>query len=127
MDCREFPGLEYRVCRAFLAFYDENDGAFLFGNPISNEERYGDYIVQYFENARLDWRPDASLDQSIWVAELGPQFFSQSGESQAYLEPEIPIEAGPDTGVLDLRVRAYPQEAVTGLQGEQTLQKEGTR
>src|SRR5262245_38841468 len=43
----------YRVCFAFLDFYEANGGAGQFGNPISPFEYRENLIVQYFEKARF--------------------------------------------------------------------------
>jgi len=69
--CRHFPKTGYSVCYMFLSFYDANHGSTYFGEPIANAEIRDGRTVQYFENARLEWRPNMPTDQQIGVSDLG--------------------------------------------------------
>lgn len=63
----------------FLAFYEESQGASLFGPPISPEMDEGGTRVQYFQNARLEWHPDAPLGYRVQVGPLGEAHYRQVG------------------------------------------------
>jgi len=70
--CRLFEATQKRVCYDFLTFYDQNQGTELFGNPISEFIELPDKrIVQYFERARLEWRPSNVVSQWVVVSDLG--------------------------------------------------------
>lgn len=63
----------------FLAFYQESLGESLFGPPISPELDEGGTRVQYFQNARLEWHPDAPLGYRVQVGPLGEAHYRQVG------------------------------------------------
>jgi len=86
--CRTYyPPDGYRVCYAFLEFYDRQGGQKQFGLPISNIEWHDGRMVQYFQNARLEYHPEMPMGQWIVLAELGRQYFDQHGEDRALLMP----------------------------------------
>ena len=62
---------EICVQGAFLEFYLENNGALVFGLPLSQQLDEGDLRVQYFENVRLEWHPEAPTGQQIQVGLTG--------------------------------------------------------
>lgn len=117
--CRSFTQTGYSVCFAFLEFFEQNGGVALFGYPISPFEFHNNQIVQYFENARFEWRPSLAEDQRIGLTDLGRIYFDQLGEDPAFLKP-AQGDARPNL-VLSLRVRAFPEEAVTTSNDQQTI------
>jgi hypothetical protein len=117
--CRTFTETEYSVCFAFLEFFEQNGGVERFGYPISPFEFRNNQIVQYFENARFEWRPGLEESQRIGLADLGRIYFDQLGEDPGFLKP-APRDAGPSS-VLSLRVRAFPDDAVTTSSDQQTI------
>ena len=117
--CRTFSETGYSVCFAFLEFFDNNGGVAHFGPPISPFEFRNNQIVQYFENARFEWRPGLAEGQRIGITDLGRIYFDQLGEDPAFLRP-VSQDAGPNL-VLSLRVRAFPDNAVTASNDEQTI------
>jgi hypothetical protein len=117
--CRTFTETNYSVCFAFLEFFEQNGGVARFGYPISPFEFRNNQIVQYFENARFEWRPNLPEDQRIGLTDLGRIYFDQIGEDPAFLKP-IQQNAGPNL-ILNLRVRAFPEEAVTTANDQQTI------
>jgi hypothetical protein len=126
--CQVVAPTPFQACYAFLEFFDQNGGARQFGLPISNAEQHGDLIVQYFERARFEWRPDQRVGQRVALTDLGAQYFYAIGENQAQLlpVPENNTINGQDTslvdqGILNLRVRGYPHKAVAGQQGAQKV------
>lgn len=75
--CRLFPPAknqkEHNVCYKFLQFYDANGGTTYFGLPITEAFYRDGYVVQYFENARFEWRPNLPSDLQVGLADLGRQ------------------------------------------------------
>lgn len=61
----------YTVQDQFLTFYEANKGELLFGQPLSPQLDEGELRVQYFENARLEWHPEAPPERQIQVGLLG--------------------------------------------------------
>jgi len=117
--CRSFTETNYSVCFAFLEFFEANGGVERFGYPISPFEFRNNQIVQYFENARFEWRPGLEESQRIGLTDLGRIYFDQLGEDPGFLKP-VPRDAGPNS-VLSLRVRAFPAKAVATSNDQQTI------
>lgn len=122
--CRKF-GTEYNVCMAFVEFYIQNGGEAQFGKPISGLELQNKRMVQYFENARFEWRSDYPPGMRVALGDLGSEHFYKVGYDRALLlaEPtEFTAEKSTTAkGVLGLKVRAYPLRAVTSLNGTQSI------
>jgi hypothetical protein len=117
--CRTFTQTDHAVCFAFLEFFEQHGGVERFGYPISPFEFRNNQIVQYFENARFEWRPGLAEDQRIGLTDLGRIYFDQIGEDPAFLRP-AQQDARPNL-VLSLRVRAFPEKAVTKANDQQTI------
>lgn len=117
--CQSFD-TGYRVCYAFLEFFNANGGAAQFGNPISPFESRNNIIVQYFERARFEWRPDRPQNQRVVIADLGRIYFDQLGENAAQLKPVAPQDATINP-VLSIKVRAFVEKSVTLPTGQQTV------
>jgi hypothetical protein len=116
--CRYFTQTGYSVCYAFLDFFKANGGVERFGQPISPFEYRNDLIVQYFENARFEWKPWMPDGQRVSVADLGRQYFDQQREDPNLLKPFV---QGNQSGTaIQLQVRAFVWKAVT-LASDQQL------
>ncbi len=84
----------------FLSYWQEYNGAVVFGAPVTEPFREGDLVVQYFEHGRLEWhselegapvlpgRVGAEYAEALWLefealnrAALGPgeSFFDATG------------------------------------------------
>jgi hypothetical protein len=117
--CRRFQEREgnFQVCQAFLDFFEAHGGEAQFGHPISEQEIQGGRIVQYFEKALFEWHPELPAGQRVQLGDLGRRFFKQQALDQEYLRANqtLPRE------ILKLGVRAFPEQAITGLQGNQAL------
>ncbi|MEW5870407.1 MAG: hypothetical protein AB1894_14120 [Chloroflexota bacterium] len=116
--CRTFPETGFRVCKAFLVFFDAHGGVERFGLPISSLEMENERMVQYFEKVRLEWHPETP-SQLVQLGAVGWELFYKSKEDLSLLKPD------PGDGrveeITSLTVRAYPRWAVTGSNQSQTL------
>jgi hypothetical protein len=117
--CRYFTQTGFSVCYAFLDFYKLNGSEERFGQPISPFEYRNDLIVQYFENARFEWKPWMPEGQRVSVADLGRQYFDQQKEDPNLLKPPVQGSQQIVTAV-QLQVRAFVWKAVT-LASDQQL------
>jgi hypothetical protein len=118
-NCRIFPETGFQVCMAFRDFFEAKGGVAIFGYPISNLETHDGLIVQYFQRSRLEWHPEQSSGKRVVISNLGMEYFYVHGENPIHLLPELGDNI-PRT-ILSLRVRVFPREAVTGLEGKQTI------
>lgn len=83
--CRSFTS-GFPVCMNFLTFFDAHGGLEQFGLPISRAEKAGDRTVQYFEYARLEWRPEQDDPQLlVSLSDLGRSYFYEVGEDMVYM------------------------------------------
>lgn len=117
--CKVFP-TGFRVCFAFLDFYEASGGAAQFGNPISPFEFHENLIVQYFERARFEWRADRPDGQRVVISDLGRIHFDQLAEDQTHLKPVNPLDAT-ISSVLSINTRAFVSKAITLSSGQQTV------
>ena len=78
-DCREYPETEFgkfEVCSFFLEYYELRGGLAQFGPPISGIEKIGDVYMQYFQNARLEYRPNLLGEENrVVVSDLAIMYF----------------------------------------------------
>ncbi len=73
------PQDEPEVEGAFLTFYQAHGGQSFFGPPITEQLDDGGTRSQYFRNGRLDWLPEASIDNRVQLARLGEAHYRQVG------------------------------------------------
>ncbi len=82
-----FSDTKHSLSGDFLKFWQSHHGAQLFGLPISEplREKNGDgtgrvYLVQYFQNARLEYHPElAGTSNEVMLGLLGRQYLQQIG------------------------------------------------
>jgi hypothetical protein len=117
--CRSFQ-TGYQVCFAFLDFYQANGGTAQFGNPISPFEFHENLIVQYFENARFEWRADRPEGQRVVLTDLGRLYFDRLAEDPAQLRPIRTLNAT-ISSILSIHARAFVKHAITQSTGQQTV------
>jgi len=110
--CRAYAETGYSVCFSFLEFFDAHGGTAQFGYPISSFEYHEDKIVQYFENARLEWQPWRPEGQRVVVSDLGRIYFDLLGEDPGLLPPVKPFN-NTTSSILKLRVNAFVWKAIT--------------
>jgi len=75
----DVPGEEFALEDEFLTFYSTVNGRALFGDPISPQVNEGGTRVQYFDNARLEWHPEAPMDDRVQVGPLGEAHYRLVG------------------------------------------------
>lgn len=80
---------------AFLEFYEQYNGQLLFGEPLTPEVREGEYIVQYFQNARLEWHPENPPALRVQLGRLGEAHHRLLGPIGCY-PPKCPEPFIPD-------------------------------
>jgi D-alanyl-D-alanine carboxypeptidase len=85
-DCETAGEGSLDVCGDILEYWEANDGATMFGAPLTEEalERDPDtgdeIIVQYFENARLEFHPElANSDYAVQSGRLGSELLTTEG------------------------------------------------
>lgn len=113
---RTFPGTEFVVQDAFLAFYEANGDQLVFGAPITPQLDEGEMLVQYFENAQLVWNPNAPLASRVEVASLADAYYWQFGR----LEPGS-LGPADSAEIIEADVRAVVKEPILYAGEEQVL------
>lgn len=112
LGCRQYSETGFSVCFAFLEFFDQYGGTAQLGFPISSFEYHDNMIVQYFENARLEWQPWKPEGQRVAVSDLGRIYFERLGEDPGLLSAVKPLDNMP-VSVVSLQARAFVWKAVT--------------
>jgi hypothetical protein len=117
--CLQIYETRQSICYAFRDFFLEYGGISQFGYPISGIELYNGRLVQYFQRARFEWRPELPSGQRVALADLGRLYFDATTEN-----PEIQLPKRDNhspQSILNLRARAFVGSSVMPLRGEQTL------
>lgn len=115
-NCRQFPESGKQVCYAFRDFYEAHGDIGQFGYPISNFEYQFGRIVQYFQRARFEWYPEMPSGQRVKIADVGSEYFYKVGEDPWKIPPIEKLQS-----VMELKVRAVPENPVVDLNGNQTI------
>ena len=63
----------------FREFYLQHGGKAFFGSPISPQFVEGGTRTQYFQNVRLEWHPEAPIDNRVQVGLLGQAHYRRIG------------------------------------------------
>lgn len=72
--CEFHEATSHNVCAPFDAYWRENGGLEIFGYPISEPFEQDGATVQYFERARMEWRPGAWPENNdILLGRLGAE------------------------------------------------------
>ncbi|MEK6588194.1 MAG: hypothetical protein AABY97_05070 [Chloroflexota bacterium] len=103
--CRYYAQSGHQVCHSFLDFYEARGGPAVFGYPITEFRIENGRMVQYFQDLRLDWYPEAEEGDYIRVGPLGRAHFDFMGYSQELLTPIIPGDLA-EYSVLELQLSA---------------------
>lgn len=65
---RYFEETEFWVSGEFLEYFDANGGLEIFGYPISSPYNERGILVQYFQNARMEWH---AINEDPYTVQLG--------------------------------------------------------
>jgi hypothetical protein len=116
--CRAVPDGGLQVCYSFLRFFDAQGGIARFGYPVSEMIRQNGRVVQYFQRARFEWRPELPAGQQVILTDLGRQYFYHLGEDTRLLQPsQDALLAEP----LELQVHAFVERSVMPPNGLQQV------
>ena len=118
--CNYFPETGFQVCYSFLDFFKNHGGVAQFGYPISNFEDRNGRVVQFFQIASLEWHPDLPPGNQVVVSDLGRRYFDVRGENPK-LKKAVELDNFLPRTILKLHVRAFSQNSVTALKGQQTI------
>ena len=120
--CRSFTETSFFVCFSFLDFYDKYGGELQFGYPISPFEYHDSLIVQYFQKARMEWRPSNPEGVRVVLTDLGSLAFDNFKEDPARKDPVRPLHASiQQLEIISLQVRAFVWKAVTAGSDQQAI------
>jgi hypothetical protein len=117
--CRTFPDTGKTVCYAFIQFYKAYGGEKFFGNPISEMIEENGRIVQYFENARMEWHPEQPSGQRVVLADLGRIYFDARIGDPRFLEPSPSADA--IQVPVKIQANAFVSKPVAQANTQQTL------
>jgi hypothetical protein len=116
--CRYFQSARHYVCFAFLQFYDAHKGSVFFGDPISEVETDGERLVQYFQQARMEWWPEHVPGLRVELTDVGTLDYREKfGDPQPPRFANIDNVDAPDR----LVVRVFPAKPLLELQEDQTV------
>lgn len=93
-----FSQTKHYLSGGFKLFWQTHGGERIFGYPLTEEFSMTDpatgerIVVQYFERARLEYRPDAPEDQRISIGRLGAELTADRAA-----DPFKPIAPFPDS------------------------------
>ena len=127
-NCITFDQSTYSVCYAFRQFYEANEGETYFGLPISQAQWEDNRLVQYFERARMEWRPEMPAGQRVTLTELGRLDFNRTigvpipadnilnmfSEMRVYAFVEQPLMRADDLQHVFVLVRKKDQSSIAG-------------
>ncbi|NPV75684.1 MAG: hypothetical protein HPY59_04835 [Anaerolineae bacterium] len=115
--CRLFTS-GHTVCYAFLQFYDRFNGKVFFGEPVSEVEQEGNRYVQYFEFARMEWRPELPQGQRVALSDLGKIYYDYRIGLPEFTMPDPAIIK---RGVQNILVRAFVNRALIAANSAQDV------
>jgi hypothetical protein len=116
--CLEFKETKYQVCFSFLEFFQTYGGVPVFGLPISNFELQDNLIVQYFQNCRMEWRPENPPGQRVVLTPLGKISFDMHEDSRLL---KSPLKNNLTQNILRINGRAFVEKAVSSLSDTQIV------
>jgi hypothetical protein len=115
--CQSFTNSTYQVCYAFLSFFRAKGGEAVLGAPISEMVWENERIVQYFEYARIEWRPEKAPGHRVVLTNLGELYFNLF-ENEEFGDFILPWE---EYQVRELHVSAFPLHAVIADETTQSV------
>ncbi len=95
-DSTFFESTGHNLAYGFRPFYQANGGAALFGLPITEVFIENGRLVQYFENARIEWLSEAPSGSAARLSNLGQQYLAsvEAGlQAESLPKPQITAES----------------------------------
>ncbi len=106
----------FRVCYAFEQFYETNKGEVNLGAPVSELRNESGRLVQYFEKARLEWRPEIDAESHVILSDVGKIYMDYLGIDPYDTTPDDAIitrDPKLNENVGPLNVRVFTQDAAS--------------
>ena len=120
-----FPEVGHVVSYAFLDYFREKGGVYIFGYPRSEFMYENGYIVQYFQRARMEWHPEVISGPQMRLTNIGETYIERFGVPEGCDDPlsgpDAPGEAASESAVTTLYTSASVRYVITGRQGVQTV------
>jgi hypothetical protein len=69
-----FEETGHYVSHGILEFFQANGGVDIFGYPITEPSGDANYVEQWFQRARLEWRPDRGVELGLLGRELAERY-----------------------------------------------------
>ncbi len=117
-NCRAFE-TGFSVCYAFLQFFDAQDGATHFGNPVSGVEVVDGRYVQYFQYARMEWWPDRPSGTRVALTDLGRIYFDAVIGNSDLLKSSPPANIA--ANLTNPRAKVFSLHSLLGVGEQQTV------
>lgn len=117
--CRLIQGSDKPVCYAFLQFYDANEGSVYFGKPISDVEILDNRLVQYFEYARMEWRPENEPGNRVALTDVGRLNFDIAVADNTFIKPVK--NASGEARLTSIKVFAFPDRPLLADNARQKI------
>ena len=119
--CENFS-TEYKVCYEFLVFYEQNNGEKYFGKPISDIYQVSPNApsMQYFENVRMEFHPNAATGEKVSLSYLGKMQFDIQYDDPNMLRGADDITNAPVTQV-ELQTHAFVKNVLAQPGTDQTI------
>lgn len=126
---RYFPETGYTVSYAFLDYFRNHGKEEIFGYPVSDRMLADGYVVQYFQNARMEWHPEAFPSPQVRLSNLGELYIERFGVpgNYAWLRDvpgriRTPISTpSSQTPITQLNIDASVRHIISGQNGLQTV------
>jgi hypothetical protein len=84
---RYFSMTGHIVTEGFLDFFDKHGGVDIFGYPITEAQMEGGFVVQWFQRAKMEWRPENPDPWKVQLALLGSIIYQGPPAAQSQWEP----------------------------------------
>jgi hypothetical protein len=119
--CEDFS-TDYNVCYEFLLFYEQHNGEKYFGKPISDLHQVSPNApsMQYFENVRMEFHPNAATGEKVSLSHLGHMHFNTHYDNPDMLRGTADITNAPATPV-ELKTHAFVQNVLAQPHTDQII------
>lgn len=107
-----FPETGHTLAFAFREYFQTHGGAEDLGYPISEPFFESGRIVQYFQNARLEWHPQNPAGQKVQLGFLGEDYFTALG-----LDPALKTAVEPLTPASTITTPGFALGSIVRVQG----------